>query len=885
MKLHRLTLTNYRGITHRDIEFPDHGVVVVSGANEVGKTSMLEALDLLLEAKDRSTKKEVKQVKPTHADVGAEVTAEISTGPYRFVYRKRFHKRPETELTVLAPRREQLTGDEAHDRVRSMLAETMDMDLWQAQRVLQSASTAAADLSGCDALSRALDVAAGEVDDAVAQGSAGGVDELLIDRIEGEYRRYFTATGRPTGEWAAATTRLRIADEQAAQCAAGIAEVDEAVRRHAALTTQLSELEAESADAAQRLAVARTAAQAVEALRNELSSAAILAEAAAAKHSASQEVLTERLRVRTDIDERTAAVARLEGESDAAAEELAIGTEVHEAAESAAAQAYSAMQAGQQRVETARRAVQMLADREEADRLAAQLAALERHHRDLDVAQHDLAAVTMTAELMAAIEDAAASVDRAGAAAELASAQIELIAQTELDVTVGDTRMTLRAGQSWSSGVTGPASVDVPGVLSMQVVPGASAAATQAALDSATATLAQLLEQGGVADVEAARAVDHRRRELSACCNEKRAILQALTPDDDVDGLRARLSELQAGLQAQDDESQDAVAGSQDPAVLRAELAAATADGQRLAGDAETHRKVAEQAAKQVTERGLAAARAKEKLHAAVAELTLAGQRLAEQRAGAGDDELAAAAEAAAAAALAAEETVERLGAELARHQPDLVDSALEQAQRHHDRVHGDRDRLDEARREVATQLKVYGTEGRKGRLDAAETERQHAEAEFQRVQRRARAAQLLRTVMMRHRDATRMRYVDPYRSEVERLGRMVFGDTFEVEVDSELRIGQRTLSGRTVPYESLSGGAKEQLGIVARLASAALVAKEDGVPVVIDDALGFADAERLAKMADVFDTVAGDGQVIVLTCSPQRYSGIRSAQHITLGA
>ncbi len=127
MRLHRLVLTNYRGITHRELEFPDHGVVVVCGANEIGKSSMIEALDLLLDAKDRSTKKEVKQVKPTHADVGAEITAEISTGPYRFVYRKRFHKRTETALTVLAPRREQLTGDEAHDRVRAILDETVDV--------------------------------------------------------------------------------------------------------------------------------------------------------------------------------------------------------------------------------------------------------------------------------------------------------------------------------------------------------------------------------------------------------------------------------------------------------------------------------------------------------------------------------------------------------------------------------------------------------------------------------------------------------------------------------------------------------------------------------------------------------------------------------------
>ncbi len=62
MKLHRLSVTNYRGITHRDITFPERGVVVVGGANEIGKTSMIEALDLLIESKDRSTKKDVKQV-------------------------------------------------------------------------------------------------------------------------------------------------------------------------------------------------------------------------------------------------------------------------------------------------------------------------------------------------------------------------------------------------------------------------------------------------------------------------------------------------------------------------------------------------------------------------------------------------------------------------------------------------------------------------------------------------------------------------------------------------------------------------------------------------------------------------------------------------------
>ena len=151
------------------------------------------------------------------------------------------------------------------------------------------------------------------------------------------------------------------------------------------------------------------------------------------------------------------------------------------------------------------------------------------------------------------------------------------------------------------------------------------------------------------------------------------------------------------------------------------------------------------------------------------------------------------------------------------------------------------------------------------------------------RMQRRAGAAQLLQSVMNRHREQSRLRYVDPFRTEVERLGSIVFGADFEVQIDAELRIVSRTLDGRTVPFESLSGGAKEQLGIVARLASAALVAKEDGVPVIIDDALGFSDPDRLAQMGEVFDAVGGDGQVIVLTCSPERYSGIADAQHLQL--
>src|SRR4051812_9765463 len=873
MKLHRLVLTNYRGITHREIEFPDRGVVVVSGANEIGKSSMIEALDLLINSKDRSNKKDVKQVKPTHADVGAEITAEISTGPYRFVYHKRFHKRCETQLTVLAPRREQLTGDEAHERVLALLDETVDMELWQAQRVLQATSTAVVDLTGCDALSRALDAAAGETAE-----PAGATDALLIDRIDAEYLRYYTQTGRPTAEWAAAIKRLRDADEQVARCAAAVAEVDDAVRRHAALTDSLSLLADERADAAKRLAEARAAAEAVAALTQQLKQAEVVAAAADATLTASVAALTERRRLRADIDQRTAATAELEAASAEALEELATATEVQEAADAAAEDARAAVEASQARVEAARRVVEQAPARDEATRPKTRLARLDAARRELDRVSHELAGIALTDDSMRAIEAAAIAAERAAGQADLASAQIELVAIADVEVRVEGEPVAIEAGASWSASVGAPTDIELPGLLRARVVPGAPASDSQAKLEAAQEVLAAALAKARAADVAGARLLDNRRRLLIASHTKLHATCEALVGDDTVDELRTRLAQLR------DSEPEDLGLWG-DPAAARADLDAAVLAQKQAMTDCETHRKVAEAAAKRLGERTTRANVAREKLAAAQIELTAARERLIHQRSTASDDELAVKAEADGEEARRATGLVAELGAELAKSAPDTVSAALNDAVRRADSLDSRHDEASEALREVTTQLKVYGTEGRKGQLDAAETEREHAEAEYLRMHRRARAVQLLRSVMVRHRDATRLRYVDPFRNQVERLGRIVFGDTFEVEIDSALRICSRTLSGRTVPYESLSGGAKEQMGIVARLAGAMLVAREDSVPVVIDDALGFTDPERLTKMGAVFDAVGGDGQVIVLTCSPERYASVTGAHHIELTA
>lgn len=873
MKLHRLILTNYRGISHREIEFPDHGVVVVCGANEIGKSSMIEALDLLLESRDRSTKKEVKQVKPTHSDVGSEVSAEISCGPYRFVYRKRFHKKCETELTVISPCREQLTGDEAHERVRAMLAETVDSDLWHAQRVLQSASTAAVDLSGCDALSRALDVAAGD------SGGLCGTEPLLIERIDTEYARYFTPTGRPTGQWAAAIARLADAEAAVAECAAAVAEVDDRVSRHAALTEQVADFSQRRIAAGPRVAAAQEAADKIAELTAQRREAQLVAAAAEATSAAAGAAHAGRLQLLAEIDTRAGTVAETEAHAHQAAAAHSAARAEAEACDATLQRATQVLADLQCRVDAARRAVDRLADREEADRLSARLARVDAIERDRERICAELSTIAVTEEVLRRIEDAAAAVDRIGDQLASTSAAVEFTASADIHLVVGGERITLAAGQSWSTTAAGPTVVEVPDVLTARVTPGATTLDIHAKYAAGQQEMAAALTAGEVSDLAAARSADRRCRELQSTRDQLSATLAGLCGDEVIDEMRSRLAQLRAEHPAEPEP------GATDIGAARAELDAARQGHAAASSDCEAGRQAATTAAAALAELSTRASVLQNTLEAQRAELQAAAARLAAERASVSDEELAASADSALRARQAAEQRLGELDAALAAASPEAVAAELADATKEAESLQVRYEEAARALREITIELSVFGSEGRQGKLDAAETEREHAATEHSQIGGRARAAQLLRSVMTRHRDTTRRRYVEPYRAELQRLGRPVFGPSFEVDIDSDLCIRSRTLNGITVPYESLSGGAKEQLGILARLAGAALVAKEDAVPVVVDDALGFTDPDRLAKMGQLFDSVGTHGQVIVLTCSPDRYDGVRGAHRIDLSA
>lgn len=184
---------------------------------------------------------------------------------------------------------------------------------------------------------------------------------------------------------------------------------------------------------------------------------------------------------------------------------------------------------------------------------------------------------------------------------------------------------------------------------------------------------------------------------------------------------------------------------------------------------------------------------------------------------------------------------------------------------------------------EVQTRLKIHGEEGLHDKLQTAKSRLERLSSENRSLFRRAAAANLLFEVMSEERDKARQAYVAPLKERIERLGRLVFDETFQVELNENLQIVSRTSSGVTVPFDSLSGGTKEQLSLIFRLACSMIVAEDGGMPLIMDDALGYTDPERLRLMGAVLAKAAKDCQIVVLTCVPDRYAHVGEATIVSL--
>lgn len=167
-------------------------------------------------------------------------------------------------------------------------------------------------------------------------------------------------------------------------------------------------------------------------------------------------------------------------------------------------------------------------------------------------------------------------------------------------------------------------------------------------------------------------------------------------------------------------------------------------------------------------------------------------------------------------------------------------------------------------------------------KVDRARADLEAAEQTHRAIQTKAAGAKVLYERFAYHRSQQQRQYVKPFSDQLTALGQLVYGQDFQVEVSENLEVLTRTMHGKTIGFDALSGGAKEQLGVLIRLACVKIIDEEHGVPVFIDDALGYTDRTRLSRLSAAFHGL-NQAQVIVLTSYPERYQGIGGATWLTL--
>jgi DNA repair exonuclease SbcCD ATPase subunit len=160
--------------------------------------------------------------------------------------------------------------------------------------------------------------------------------------------------------------------------------------------------------------------------------------------------------------------------------------------------------------------------------------------------------------------------------------------------------------------------------------------------------------------------------------------------------------------------------------------------------------------------------------------------------------------------------------------------------------------------------------------------EEELADVEAQLVPARAHLAALgfevevlkrLKAALETARSSARDRYVEPVKRELVPLLRLLWADA-ELQFDAEEVLPTSLVrNGEAEDFSVLSGGTKEQIALLVRLAFARMLAKAGTpAPVILDDAIVYTDDDRIERMFDALTRQAQDIQILVFSCRQKAF-------------
>lgn len=219
---------------------------------------------------------------------------------------------------------------------------------------------------------------------------------------------------------------------------------------------------------------------------------------------------------------------------------------------------------------------------------------------------------------------------------------------------------------------------------------------------------------------------------------------------------------------------------------------------------------------------------------------------------------------------------------------PDL-DTAAAELKRAEDAVNAarqERVKVGEILAALSAEIRTMAGNSIEERLDELEGQLEAARTTETRLARQAAALTRLQTALSAERNAARDTYFGPVQEELKPLLSILHRDA-ALSFDSESLLPTGLVRDEAEEtLEDLSGGTKEQIAILTRLAFARLFARQGRhMPIILDDALVYSDDDRIIKMFTALTKVAQDQQILVFSCRQlafQDLGGTRPALEIT---
>lgn len=157
---------------------------------------------------------------------------------------------------------------------------------------------------------------------------------------------------------------------------------------------------------------------------------------------------------------------------------------------------------------------------------------------------------------------------------------------------------------------------------------------------------------------------------------------------------------------------------------------------------------------------------------------------------------------------------------------------------------------------------------------EEAKAARAAAEAEVARIEQEVALLTRLRTALRESQSKARDLFFRPVMTELRPLLGLLFEDA-AVAFDEETLLPRSvTRGGLEEEIDVLSGGMREQVAVLTRLAFARLLAQGGRpTPVILDDALVYSDDDRIERMFDALHRNARDQQIIVFSCRQRAFA------------